>query len=221
MSGSTRFFGGALILILSFVFSVDTAFAVSLLQQTSNADCCGSVTTAAPVTQSIDCADVAGQVSDIDLYGYMTSGDTLHVDLDSQTSDTFTAPSTGYQVYSFNFASPVDCTSGVVNLDVIWETGTIIYLSGNNITQYPNGSCSETAPASCGGLADLYFEIYGTAGGGGGGGGGNPAPTGFATSTGTIQSGDIPFLLGVILVLLMYFFIWHVYGKLFNIWPLS
>jgi len=43
----------------------------------------------------------------------------------------------------------------------------------------------------------------------------------FATSTGTVQSGDIPFLLGVILVLLMYFFIWHVYGKLFNIWPLS
>jgi len=117
----------------------------------------------------------------------------------------------------------------------LWtQSGAQGFISDTDLG-YPAGYPNNDYAYNLGGGGDVilgdWSEVYGGSGHpiglavagdcGGGGGDPDPLPSGFATSTGTIQSGDIPFLLGVILVLLMYFFIWHVYGKLFNIWPLS
>jgi len=216
MSRSTRFFGGALILILGFVFSFSTVDAAVLLEQ-NTADSYSYAEQGFSVTQEIDCTDVNGQVDTIvinDMQG-LAGGDSAIVRFNGVDSDEGSTiiGSGGWQgPYTWTWSSPIDCTSGLIDLVVYSDVGRIYEKAGSG-NPYSGGASSFDADY------DTAFSIQGTSGGGSPDP--DPLPTGFATSTGVVQDGDIPFLLGVILVLLMYFFIWHVYGKLFNIWPLS
>jgi len=187
MSGSTRFFGGALFLILGFVFSSP----VSAMTITKT----GGI-------YSQDTADYEWSPNGTNWYAMGGASDSFCLNADCSGSPPYDlspqqdgAGSTGETAF---LRTPSGGGTDKCSFIVSGGAGTWDYAEGNTI----QGSCT-------------YVDF------GGAPPDPDPVPTGFATSTGTIQSGDIPFLLGIILVLLMYFFIWHVYGKLFNIWPLS
>jgi len=195
MSRSTRFFGGAVIAILGFVFSASPVFALTIT--TSDG---GIVIYVTDTTSSFyDWSPNSGG-------GWLTGlgeGDGWCIRSG--------APCSGSPDYDF---VAQDITAGANTIYIASPTGTRdtdicgLDVSGNDDSDW---------------VVEAGSTILGTCDYVGFGGGDPPADPDivFATSTGVVQDGDIPFLLGVILVLLMYFFIWHVYGKLFNIWPLS
>jgi len=195
MSRSTRFFGGAVIAILGFVFSATPVFALTIT------------------------------TSDGGIVIYVTDTTSSYYDWSYNEGGGWLqgfAEGDGWCVRS---GSPC---SGSPDYDLVGQpvyAGTdVIYVASPTLTR-DTDVCALTVTGSDD--SDWVVEegstIQGTCNYVGFGGGDPPADPDivFATSTGVVQDGDIPFLLGVILVLLMYFFIWHVYGKLFNIWPLS
>lgn len=205
------------IVLLFFAFPWISSAAI-LLQQTTGGSAQNDnyiETTAEYFQQTIDCADVEGDVEQVTVKvntGYGGFGNQGPADMkvsfngtDSNTVEVDQGSAWDTQV--FTFSSPVECVAatGVVNMRVINVEPSRSRIEESTTPTYAGGAFTCSGTGSCLNNGDIYFIIEGTAGGGGGG---EATSTGTTTDATSIIAGSLislttfsVFALAIILVL--------------------